>query len=1376
MNFTEAEIALLETLVSEALLHALRQDEPSPAAIADGCAALGDALTALTPYLPSSVIERQLARPARLPGLYLSGTVLLIKILGVTELTSRLSIRGRSGTEAMSVLVNQLFATLFETISSNGGGIVQFAGDSLTAFFDASELGQHHTTHACVAALALQQRMVEFRDMPANIERSDLQLRIVVQSGSIFAAEVGDASHVELVVTGRSMNRVAVALESAAVGEVLLLDEARQSLTDAQTQPRVAGLHLLRGIQAQTPPMRNVSRWMPGVPSLETFQALLQRVSVLQPYVPFGLPQRFLRAQTSGEFRLVTILFANFYAFSNLLALLELPASIEHDPSIVGRVLDTYYTRTQSIVHQYGGTINTIDMATAGDRLMVLFGAPTAHEDDPARAIEAALELRSALPHINREVATLLRAWTNAHPQQRSLLQVIRGEISQRIGIASGPVFAGLLGTPDRHDYTVIGETVGLAAQLLATAGPGDVLLAAATYRGVRHLVDVGALPPLVHEGKRTPVPIYRAVQKHSSASGRSDARRHSAPLAGRAAELAQLLSIAERALHPGADAGRVVALVGEAGIGKSRLAKEALERIAASTPSAALIRATCQSYEQFTPYAPIAQLLRQVLEIVPASDPEVVAQRVQQQLAHRVPTWSRFAPLLGSLLHLPLAETVLTQALTSEQRRDRLHDLIVAILFAIPPSQSRVLLVDDLHWADASSLAIIDRVSIELAGHPLLLLLLYRPSPMQPEPWHGTEHGSVVRLDELARSESEALVRSLLDGAPPVELWPLIDHTQSTPFFLEETVHFLLERRMLRRNPEGRWVYARPIGELAIPTQIEQLLIGRIDRLPEETRMLLEVAAVIGPQFSARLLGTVVTQFDIAGGHLGELIDAGLIAGHENPVERLYQFRHALVHDVVYSTMLFARRREIHGQVAAAIEQVYTDQLDDWRGQLAQHYLRADQFDRAFPHFLAAAQQAQTRFANNEALTFYEQALATAPWREQSDRPRDIQQAAQLHAHIGDVQALIGNAVDARWSYEWTLRLLESTNADLSTVQQATLQRKVGRTYESQGNFESALSWFLRARETLAAESSGPIVIERARVLSDTGWIYFRTGALERAQQHLEQALTDLRSHAIPDEQASILNRLGGISWTRGDMQQAQHYVEQSLEASQQIGDLTGQAQALNNLGILTESQGRSADSIQYGLQAMEINERIGSRRDLAMNAINVGWAFYNLEEYLQAREYFTQALEYAAAVRDSYHQMLALLNLGRTLTALGQWDAAERAIEQSQFIVAQLHLPAQQLDGYVALATLALQRGDRDAALREFNQARLLATDVESEEYGRFQRLEAQLAFTEGRGEEAIQLLSATEALFIRLHNIPEAERTRKLYTHMRAPSSGS
>ncbi|HET9224009.1 MAG TPA: adenylate/guanylate cyclase domain-containing protein, partial [Roseiflexaceae bacterium] len=1011
MNFAEAENALLESLLPEAVLRALRQHEPSPAAIADGCAALEDALTALTPYVPSAAIDRQLTRPARLSGLYLSGTVLLLNILGVSELTSRLSMRGRSGTEAMSVLVNELFATLFEAISSNGGGIVQFSGDSLTAFFDASVLGQHHTTHACVAALALQQRMIEFRSSPANIELSNLQLRIVVQSGSMFAAEVGDASHVELVLTGRSINRAAVALETAAAGEVLLLDEACQSLVDAQTQPKKAGLHLLQGIQAQTPPVRGLSPWKPGSPSLETFQGLLRRVSILQPYVPFGLPQRFLRAQASGEFRLVTILFANFYAFSKLLSLLELPASIEHDPSLVGRVLDIYYTRTQNIVHRYEGTINTISMATAGDRLMVLFGAPTGHEDDPARAIEAAIELRAALPQINREAAALVREWISAHPQQRSLLQVIRGGIRQSIGIASGPVFAGLLGTPERHGYTVIGRTVGLAAKLLATAGPDDVLLAAATYRGVRHLVDVDALPPLVLEGHHTPVPIYRVVRKHNSTSPRSDVRRHSAPLAGRAAELAQLLNLAQHALQPGSDAGQVVALVGEAGIGKSRLAKEALERIAASTPSAGLIRATCQSYEQFTPYTPIARLLRQALGIMPASDPEVEAQKVQQQLTHRVPTWSRFAPLLRALLHLPLAETELTQALTSEQRRDRLHDLVVAILLAIPPSQSRVLVVDDLHWADASSLAIIDRVSIELAGHPLLLLLVYRPSPAQLEPWYNMEHGSVVRLGELARSESEALVRSLLDGAPPVELWPLIDHTQSTPFFLEETVHYLLETGMLRRNPEGSWVYARPTGDLAIPTQIEQLLIGRIDRLPEAMRMLLEVAAVIGPQFSARLLGTVVTQYGIPGGHLGELIDAGLIVPHESAAEGLYQFRHALVHDVVYSTMLFARRRERHHQVAAAIEQVYADQLDDWHGLLAHHYLRAEQFDRAFPHFLAAAQEARARFANNEALAFYEQALATAPWREQSDGPRDSEQAAQLHEHIGDL--LVARVLD---------------------------------------------------------------------------------------------------------------------------------------------------------------------------------------------------------------------------------------------------------------------------------------------------------------------------------------------------------------------------
>jgi predicted ATPase/class 3 adenylate cyclase len=1372
-DFEPADNAALLSLLPEALLRALRQPEPPPAAIADGCALLTDALAAITPFVPSVVLNRRLAQLARLTGMPLVGTVLYIDISDYTDLAFRLPTRGRAGNEARSALLRQLLGIVLDSIACQGGGLVKFGGNSLTAFFDASELGLRHASYACSAALDLQQRMVGFDPQTTSHDQPQLQLRMTIHSGTMFAAEVGNASHNELLLTGRAINRVVTAMDSAAAGEVLLSDETLQSLDEVQVEQKLTGLYRLCGIHSRPSPPAHAPAWQPSPPSIATLRALLQRINILQPYLPFRLPRRFMGAQSRGEFRPVTILFAQFEAFSKLVSMLELPAAIERDPAIVGQVLDLYYVRTQAIVHQYGGTINKIDMATAGDRLLAVFGAPTAHEDDPARAVEAALAMRAALEAINAEAARLVRAWIDGHPKQRPLLRAMSSGLRQRIAIASGHVFAGILGTPQRHDYMMIGETVDIAAQLLATAGPEMILLTGSTYQAVQHLLDVEPMPPLILEGKSTRVPIYQAVQHQPATRQSFDARRHSVPLAGRKAELAQLLELAQQAFQSAPQGGRIAILTGEPGIGKSRLANEALARIGVASPTALIIRHTCQSYDQMIPYVPITRLLHQLLSLTPGADSHSQARMLREQLDSYVPAWSRFAPLIGSLLDLPLPETDLTQTLSPEQRRDRLHDLIVALFLAIPPLQSRIVVVDDLQWADASTRMILERLATDLTGRPFLLLLLYRPGADLAEPWRELDGSSTIVLGELTRPESEALVRALLDDAPPPELWPLIDRTQNTPFFLEETVHYLLESGMLRRDSQQKWVYTRPIIDLAIPTQVEQLIVGRLDRLSETTRTLIESAAVIGPQFSEQLLAAVAPEPAMIEQSLSELLNAAMILHDQHAILPTYQFKHALFHDVVYANMLFAQRREAHMRVATAIELVYAEELDRWRERLAQHYLQAEQPDLAFPHFVAAAEQAQARYANSEALAYYSQALSTAPWRDQSDQPNDFLAAARLYESIGDVLALIGNYIDARWNFEWTLRLLDRPDAAGCAVRSASLRRKVGRTYESQGNFAAALHWLTQAQETLARSgAAGAARLEEALILSDTGWIHFRQGDLDHAQQMLEHALGQLRSHAIHDEQASILNRLGGISWTRGDLVAAQQFVEQSLAASQQVGDLIGQAQALNNLGILSESQGWSADSIRYSLQAMEINEQIGSQRDLAINANNVGWAFYNLEEYLQARQYFTQALEYASAVRDSYQQMRALLNLGRTLTALEQWDGADRALQQSQFIAAQLHLPAEQLDGYVALATLALYQADIAAADQTYSQALPFVADHESEEYGRLQRLEAQLAYAHGQLEQATELLIANEALFTRLQNMPEAERTKKLLTAMRAP----
>ena len=1364
VNWSSADLVLLQSLLPASLLQALRQPTPPLEALSDGCARLAAALAAMTPFVPSPVLDLHLTQPERghVPGLALTGTVVSGDLTGFTALTSHLATTGRAGNEAISAIVNELFAALVAEVYAHGGGVVQFSGDGLTAFFDAARLGPDHAPLAAAAALAMQARMGEFAAVPTPRGPVALQLRVAVHSGTLFAAEVGDPRHTELVVTGRVLNHALVAEDHAAPGEVLVSAQALALLDGAVGQPRSAGWYLLQGLREAPPqPAATGPAWTPGPPSVDTMEALLDRISAIQPFVPHALPERFLRANAEGgEFRPVTVVFAGFYAFKRLLALLESPALHDLDPTLVGRVLNIYYIQAQAVVHRYGGSINKLDMASFGNRLLALFGAPLAYEDDPQRAVQAAMALRSAMGDADAEVAALLHEWSTLHPDQRLLLQVVGGTPHQRIGIAGGTVFAGIIGTPQRHEYTVMGQTVNMAARLLSAARPGEIRLTSRTYRAVRPILEAELLPPEPLKGLAQPVPMFRAVRER----GPADSVRRAAPMVGRAREMIHLRALITRALESPTPSGQVVALVGDAGMGKTRLADEALQELRTTYPAALCLRDSCQSYEQALSYAPVVRLLRQMLTLTPTDDPADQALMVQQQLADLVPDWSRFAPLLGPLLGLPLPDTALTAALTAEQRRDLLHDLVVRLCVALAVRRPLVLVLDDLQWADASTQALVAQLATATAGQPMLLVLIYRPLPGLPEPWRDQTHTTVIRLGELSRADSETLLRVLLNADPPPELLPFIERADGSPFFIEETLRYLLGSGALVRDDHNRWVCTRPLDLGAVPGQVEQLITARLDRLDQETRALAQLAAVIGPRFSERLLAAMTRDRHLLKLHLEELVQSGFLVREEGASPPAYHFKHVLVHEVVYGSLLFARRRTLHAEVAAAIAQVYGGDLDAHRAVLAQHYRDAGQWEPAFTHFIAAAGQAQARDAHSEALALYHEALAVAPWRDRDLTTSDLGDATLVYENLGQVLIAMGDHTGARAAYERLLALRETETPAEQPAHQAALQRKVGQSYEHQGDFAQALIWYARAEQTLAAVAPSVAPLERARVLSDSGWIHFRQGNLEQARGCLEQAL-DHVGVAAYDEQARILNRLGGVAWARGDLLPAQHYVQRSLDACEHSGDLLGQANALNNLGLITERQGHAATAVRYGMQAMELYERIGNRRMLAVSANNVGYALYNNDQYAQARDYLTQALDRASEVHDTYHQMIARLNLGRVLTTLRQWDGAEASLQASLALAVELNLPAPQLEAQVALGTLALQQGDLTAAQAAHAAALPLATDPTGEEYGRFQRFAARLALAQGDPAEARRMLTTNEMLFIRLHNLPEAARTRKL-----------
>src|SRR5262245_30056193 len=631
-----------------------------PEVIAAECTRLRADLAAIATYIPSTIVREQLADPApgRIKGDYWDGSVLFADLSGFTALSEKHSSLGKQGAEEVSAIINNLFGAMLEEIHRYRGGLLKFGGDAITAFFDAATLDDQHAALACRAALAMQARMDEFAALVTRAGTFQLRLRIGVHSGRVFAAQVGDIEHVELVVTGRNINRVALAQEIAEPGEVVVSNATLTLLDRPSAEERQSGFHLLRAAPEVEPPPAT-TRWgrKMGLGDMKDLLALGQQIEALRPYLPRGLPRRFLASADggaeAGEFRPVTVLFANFFPFSQALDILG------DDVDTASHVLNAYYRRAQEVVHRYGGIVNKVDMYTFGDKLMALFGAPTAHEDDPVRATRAALELRTALTEADQEIDALLQPL-------KQLFTIDSPLLKQRIGINTGQVFAGQVGPASRHEYTVMGQHVNLAARLMSAAEEGAIVISPDTRRTVDRHIALRELPPVKLKGIAEPVPIAEALHPFEVAL---ELRRglNRAPLVGRDAEMAQLVEQARAAFS---GSGRVVALVGEAGAGKSRLIQAALQQLVRLSGRREIrpffpYSAECQGYNQNTPYAVVRELLRQFLNMNLAGSPADEAATLTRRVQDLVPDLARFTPLLGDILGLTFDDTPLTAALT---------------------------------------------------------------------------------------------------------------------------------------------------------------------------------------------------------------------------------------------------------------------------------------------------------------------------------------------------------------------------------------------------------------------------------------------------------------------------------------------------------------------------------------------------------------------------------------------------------------------------------------------------------------------------------------------------------------------------------------
>ena len=667
-----------------------------------------------------------------------------------------------------------------------------------------------------------------------------------------------------------------------------------------------------------------------------------------QAYTPAYLAEKILSSRTAleGERKQVTVLFADLKGSTELIQGL--------DPEEARQLLDPALHVMMEAVHRYEGTVNQV----LGDGIMALFGAPLAHEDHAIRACYSALAMQAAMRRYAEEVR-----------QSHGL------EIQARVGLNSGEVVVRAIGNDLHMDYSAVGQTTHLAARMEQLATPGSIRLTAATLRLAEGLVQVNALGRFPVKGLPEPVEVFELVGASTIRRRlQASAARGLTRFVGRQQELAALQQALERA---GESHGQVVAVVGEAGVGKSRLVYEFVH--SHHTPGWLVLESASVSYGKATPYFPVIDLLKRYSHVEERDDTRTIRAKVTGQVLTLDPALQNTVPALLSLLDALPEDSPFVQ-LDPPQRRQRTLDALKRVLLHESQVQPLLLVFEDLHWIDSETQVLLNSLVESLPSARLLLLINYRPEYQHG--WGSKTYYAQLRLDPLPPVSADEFLHALLgdDASLKPLIHLLIARTEGNPFFLEESVRTLVETGVLV-GERGAYRLGQALPTTQVPATVQAVLAARIDRLPPEEKRLLQTVAVIGTEVPLPLLHAIA-----------ELPEAMLYRGlaHLQAAEFLYEtrlfpereftFKHALTHEVAYGGLLQERRHVLHARIVAALEALAGDRLAEQVERLAHHALRGEVWDKALAYFSQSGEKAIAQLAHREAVGYFEQALSALP------------------------------------------------------------------------------------------------------------------------------------------------------------------------------------------------------------------------------------------------------------------------------------------------------------------------------------------------------------------------------------------------------------
>jgi class 3 adenylate cyclase/tetratricopeptide (TPR) repeat protein len=1045
-----------------------------------------------------------------------------------------------------------------------------------------------------------------------------------------------------------------------------------------------------------------------------------------QSYTPKFLAGKILNSRSSieGERKLVTVLFADVANFTSIAEKL--------DPEEVHQIMDGCFRILIDEIHSYEGTINQF----TGDGVMALFGAPVAHEDHAQRACRAALAIQKAMAEYGKKIQKDLGI-----------------DFRMRMGLNSGPVVVGVIGDDLRMDYTAVGDTTNLAMRMESIAPPGSALISENTCRLAKAYFEIEALGPASVKGKEYPQQVFKLI-KFSDVQTRFDASvyRGLVNFVGRKDSLTTMIAAWDKAKN---NFGQVLGVSGEAGVGKSRLLLEFKN----SLPDGCFnyLEGRCHHFGGPMAYLPFLDILRSYFGVEEYQRPKTIKENIIDKLtAIDKNLLLCSAPAYQELLSLNVDDEN-WHHLEPNQRKERTFEALRNLFIRLSEENPVILAVEDLHWIDKTSEEFISYFIDWIAKSPILLIFLYRPD--YNHQWNSKSRYSQIGLDQLTEEPSTELISAILEGGEVSgdikEI--VLNRSAGNPLFIEEFTHALLETESIQKKNK-HYVLAKRIAKVEIPDTIQGIIAARMDRLDDGLKSTMQLASVIGRDFAFRILHTITGMQEGLKSYLLNLQRLEFIYEKNLFPELEYIFKHALIQEVAYNSLLLKKRKAIHRKIGGVIEKLYPERIEENCEALAYHYGRSDNKDKALEYLVLANRKTAQVCAINEAREYFDEIMNIL------DKLPDNRKNKELRINLLVNQAYV---FELLWEYPKYHGFLSSYEAVAVELENQDLTGKfyarLGHCEFWNGKMDKTIQASTRAIELFKATGNfeNAVYAYANLVLS-----YWCLGDYGLALKHGEMVIRMLDTAYDPFRYVWTLSEISLVYSCLGRWDSAVENCQKALGIAEEYSNNSLISFAAWCISVVYSRKGDLPRAVEYGNLAFE---KASTPSDRILSQAALGWTLCRSGEPGNGIDHLKQVLKVYQVTSCVPTEIAARIYFGEGYWLAGEFEKAEQMLEKAlnlaelskmSYEIAWSH----RLLGEIALGTSPAR------ATPHFEQSIGMLQEIKAENelalayagYGRLHRQQGQFA-------QAREYLTKALEVFERLGTLVEPDRVREIMAEL-------